>query len=51
MQAFLCFNRAFRVRFAVGYMGRRHLDRMRAVFPGYQLGMGGGSFWMERVTV
>jgi hypothetical protein len=51
LQAFLCFNRAFRVRFAVGYMGRRHLDRMRAVFPGYQLGMGGGSFWMERVAV
>lgn len=50
LQAFLCFNRAFRVRFAAGYMGRRHLARMQAVFPGYQLGMGGGSFWMERTA-
>jgi hypothetical protein len=48
LQAFLIGNRMFRTRFAVGYMGRRYPDAMSRVFPGWALGMGGGSFWMSR---
>ncbi len=49
LQAFLCFNRDFKVRFAVGYIGKKHLSLMQKVFPGYQIGMGGGSCWIQRV--
>jgi hypothetical protein len=48
LQAFLVGNRDFRTRFAVGWMGRRHPEAMARTFPGWQLGMGGGSFWMSR---
>lgn len=48
LQAFLVGNRLYRPRFAVGYMGRRHPEAMRRVFPGWALGLGGGSFWMRR---
>ncbi len=48
LQAFLIGNRMYRPRFAVGYMGRRHPEAMRRVFPGWALGLGGGSFWMRR---
>lgn len=48
LHAFLVGNRMYRTRFAVGYMGRRHPERMRRVFPGWALGLGGGSFWMCR---
>lgn len=48
LQAFLIGNRNFLTRFAVGFMGRRHFALMQRIFPGYQLGLGGGSFWMSR---
>lgn len=48
LQALLIDNPRFRVRFAVGYMGRRHPELMARVFPHWALGMGGGSFWMRR---
>ncbi|MEA4820748.1 MAG: class I SAM-dependent methyltransferase [Erysipelotrichales bacterium] len=48
LQAFLIGNRMYRVRFAVGYMGRRHPEAMAGTFPGWALGLGGGSFWMRR---
>lgn len=50
LQAFLVGNQLFRVRFAVGYMGRRHPEAMRRTFPGWDLGLGGGGFWMERAA-
>lgn len=49
LQAFLIGNADFCVRYAVGWMGRRHPERMAEVFPGWALGLGGGSFWMQRV--
>jgi predicted O-methyltransferase YrrM len=49
LHSFLCCNSEFKVRFAVGYMGKKYTRSMQKVFPGYQIGMGGGSCWIQRV--
>lgn len=48
IQAFLCGNRDYVVRFCVSYMGLNHLDAMQTIFPGFQRGLGGGSLWIEK---
>lgn len=48
LQAFLIGNTMYRVKFSVGYMGWKNLSSVRKVFPDYDYGKGGGSFWMEK---
>ena len=50
LQAFLIGNRHYEVRFSVSYLGKKHPSRLREIFPHYDFGLGGGSFWMERVS-
>lgn len=47
LQAFLTHNSEFEVLFANNYMGIKHQDEMRAVFPHSQW-WGGASFWIRR---
>jgi len=51
LQAFLCFNPAFRVVWGSNFMARRHPDELRGVFPGFQADDLPASFWFERVAV
>jgi len=48
LQAFLIGNTNFRVKYAVGYMGRKYKEELLKLFPNYGIGMGGGSFWMVK---
>lgn len=47
LQAFLAFNPAYEVLLCNNYLGARHQDEMREVFPDSPW-WGGGSFWMRR---
>lgn len=48
LQAFLIGNSMFRVKYSVGYMGRKYKEELLNFFPNYGIGMGGGSFWMVK---
>jgi hypothetical protein len=50
LHAFLLFNHEFEVLFANAFMGARHGEVMRAVFPTSPW-WGGGSFWMRRRSI
>ena len=47
LQAFLAFNSAFEVVFANRFMGRKHRETLRRIFPKSPWWKG-GSFWMRR---
>ena len=47
LQAFLCHNPKFEVLFANNYMGEKHRDTFKEVFPNSPW-WGGGSFWIRR---
>lgn len=49
LQAFLIGNSLFKIIFAVGFMGKNYTIKMKQVFPRYEVGMGGGSFWMLKL--
>lgn len=48
LQAFLAFNRDFRVRLANQLFWRRYPEEMKAALPECEPFWGGGSFWMQR---
>jgi len=48
LQAFLAFNSAFEVLFSNSYMGLKHHDVLKEVFPNSRPYWGGGSFWMRK---
>jgi len=50
LQAFLAFNKAFRVLWAASYMHLQHPDKLEAAFSSYQRTLRWpGSFWFRRV--
>jgi hypothetical protein len=51
LQAFLCFNNAFEVLLAMGYLMENHLDAIQAAFPHFDPQvhrLRSSSFWMRR---
>jgi len=53
LQAFLCFNSAFEVLLAMGYLMENHLDAFQAAFPHFDPRvhrLRSSSFWMRRTT-
>lgn len=48
LQAFLCYNRAFEVVWAGGYMHLKHPEELSAAFASYGPGRHPGSFWIRR---
>jgi hypothetical protein len=50
MQAFLAFNRAFRVRFPAMAVSRAAPETLAQLVPGFSLAARPGAFWIERVA-
>lgn len=48
LQAFLMFNSEFEVLLCNSYLGRKHVEELRKVFPLSPWWSYGGSFWMSR---